>query len=192
MEVITTNRYIQVICPVCKSKDVIQIPKSVINNATQLTTISVPKGKICPHHFQLFLDKNFAIRGYQKVDFQLKHDKNDKQNKLDSKKHFVNSLDLFKSNVLHKKKPKIIPRKSDIYKDKKIVDINTEIKSKMTLTEIYDEFWEFIDEHNETFQKFILKDKRRRLILSMNDLTQKAERHLLEISPKNFSPAQIE
>jgi len=54
----------------------------------------------------------------------------------------------------------------------------------MTLTEIYDEFWEFIDENNETFQKFILKDKRRRLISSMNDLTQNAEHHLLEISPK--------
>ncbi len=184
MEVITTNRYVQVICPVCKSKAVIQIPKSVINNATQLTTVSVPKGKICPHHFQLFLDKNFVIRGYQKVDFQLNHDKNDKQNKLDSKKHFVNSLDLYKSNVLYKKKPKTIPRKPDIYEDKKIVDLKTEINSKMTLKDIYDEFWEFIDENNETFRNFILKDKRRRLILSMNDFSQKTEHSLLEISPK--------
>ena len=184
MEVITTNRYVQVICPVCKSKDVIQIPKSVINNATQLTTVSVPKGKICPHHFQLFLDKNFAIRGYQKVDFQLNHDKTDKQYKLDSKKHFVNSLDLYKSNVLHKKKPKTIPRKPDIDKDKKYVNIKAEINSKMTLKEIYDEFWEFIDENNVTFRKFILKDKRRRLILSMNDFSQKTEHSLLEITPK--------
>jgi len=184
MEVITSNRYVQVICPVCKSKDVIQIPKSVINNATQLTTVSVPKGKMCPHHFQLFLDKNFAIRGYQKVDFQLNRDKNDKQNKLDSKKHFVNSLELYKSNGLHKKKPKTIPRKPDIYKDKKFVDIKAEINSKMTLKEIYDEFWEFIDENNETFRKFILKDKRRRLILSMNDFSHKTEHALLEISPK--------
>jgi len=184
MEVITTNRYVQVICPVCKSKDVIQIPKSVINNATQLTTISIPKDKICPHHFQLFLDKNFAIRGYQKEDFQLNRDKNDKQSKLDSKNHFVNSLDLYKSNVIDKNKPKTIPRKPDIYKNKKFVDIKAEIKSKMTLKEIYDEFWEFIDENNETFRKFILKDKRRSLILSMNDFSQKTEYGLLEISPK--------
>ena len=191
MEVITINRYIQVICPVCKSKDVIQISKSVINNATQLTTISVPKGKICQHHFQLFLDKNFVIRGYQKVDFQLNH-KKDKQDKFDSKNHFVNSLELYKFNVLDKNKPKTIPRKPDKYNKKKIVDIKANNKSKMTLTEIYDEFWEFIDENNETFQKFILKDKRRRLILRMNDLSQKAEHPLLEISPKNFSAAQIE
>ena len=184
MEVITISRYVQVVCPVCKSKDVIQIPKSVINNATQLTTISVPKGKICQHHFQLFLDKNFVIRGYQKVDFQLNH-KKDKQDKFDSKNHFVNSLELYKSNVLDKPKPKAIPRKPDIYMDKKFVDIKVKIKSKMTLKEIYNEFWEFIDENNETFRKFILKDRRRRVILRMNDFSQKTENQLLEISPKN-------
>ncbi len=183
MEAKTINRYVQVICPVCKSKDVIEIPKSVINSATQLTTVSVPKGKICQHHFQLFLDKNFVIRGYQKVDFLLNH-KKDKQDKFDSKKHFVNSLDLYNSNDLDKNISKTIPRKPESYNKKKFVDIKANNKSKMTLTEIYDEFWEFIDENNETFQKFIVRDKRRRLILSMNNLTQKAEHHLLEISPK--------
>ncbi len=183
MEAITSNRYVQVICPVCKSKNVIQIPKSVINNATHLTTISVPKGKICQHHFQLFLDKNFLIRGYQKVDFQLNH-KNDKQDKFDSKNHFVNSLKLHKSNALDNNKLKTKTRKPGIYEEKKFVEIKANNKSKMTLTEIYDEFWEFIDENNETFQKFILKDKKRRLISSLNDLTQNAEHHLLEISPK--------
>ncbi|MBY9010416.1 MAG: hypothetical protein KGD74_11175 [Candidatus Lokiarchaeota archaeon] len=183
MEAITVNRYIEVICPVCKSKEVIQIPKSVINDATQLTTVSVPKGKICQHHFQLFLDKNFVVRGYQKVHFQL--DKGDNQNKFDSKNHFVNSLELYNSNDLCKNKTKTIPRKPDIYKNKKFVDIKTSSKSKMTLKEIYDEFWEFIDENNETFRKFILIDKRRRLILRMNDFTQKTEHHLIEISPKN-------
>jgi hypothetical protein len=185
MEAITTNRYIQVICPVCKSKDVIQIPKSVVNNATQLTTISVPKGKICHHHFQLFLDKNFAIRGYQKVHFQLRNDQGDKQDKFDSKNHFVNSLDLYNSNDLDKNKPKTIPRKPDIYKDKNLVNLKVRIESEMTLKEIYNEFWEFIDENNETFQKFILQDKRRRLVLRMNNFTQETEHHILEISPKN-------
>ena len=182
MEAITVSRYIEVICPVCKSKDVIQIPKSVINNAIHLTTVSVPKGKICQHHFQLFLDKNFTIRGYQKVDFQLN---NNEQHKLYSQNSFVNSLDLYHSNVLGKDKSNYISNKPDICKNKKLVDIKTSIESKMTLKEIYNEFWEFIDDNNETFQKFILKDKRRRLILGMNDLTQKTEHHLLEISPKS-------
>jgi hypothetical protein len=181
MEAITANRYVEVICPVCKLKDVIQIPKSVISNARQLTTVSVPKGKICQHHFQLFLDKNFAIRGYQKVDFQLN---NVERRKLDSKNHFVNSLELYNSNDLNENKLKTIPRKPDKYKNKKFVDIKTKIESKMTLKEIYDEFWEFIDENNEIFRKFILKDKRRRLALGMDDLTQMTEHPLLEISPK--------
>ncbi len=184
MEAITTNRYVQVICPVCKSKDVIQIPKTVVNNATQLTTVSVPKGKICQHHFQLFLDKNFVIRGYQKVDFQL-NNKKDKQDKFDSKNHFVNSLELYKSNVLlDKNKPKTVARKPDNYTKKKFVEMKASDKTKMTLSEIYNEFWEFIDENNETFRKFILRDKRRRLLLSMNGFTQNAEHNLLEISPK--------
>ena len=183
MEAITVKRYIEVICPVCKSKEVIHIPKSVIKNAKQLTTVSVPRGKICQHHFQLFLDKNFSIRGYQKVDFQLNED--NKHNKFDSNDHFVNSLDLFNSNGLNTNKPKSMPRKPDIFEDKKCIDIKTKRKSKMTLKEIYDEFWEFIDENNETFRKFILKDKRRRLILGVNHFSQKSEHRLLEVSPKN-------
>jgi hypothetical protein len=185
MEAITVNRYIEVICPVCKSKDVIPIPKSIINNATNLTTVSVQKGKICPHHFQLFLDKNFAIRGYQKVDFQIKSDQGVKPDKFDPKEHFVNSFELYNSSDLDKKKPKTIPKRPDISKNKKFVDVEPSSKSKMTLKEIYDEFWEFIDENNETFHKFILRDRRRRVALGMNDFPQKTVHHLLEITPKN-------
>lgn len=184
MEAITANRYIEVICPVCKSKDVILIPKSIINNTTNLTTVSVQKGKICSHHFQLFLDKNFVIRGYQKVDFQINRDQGVKPDKFDPKEHFVNSLELHNSNYMDKNIPKTKSRKPVINKDKKFVDIKNTSKSKMTLKEIYDEFWEFIDENNETFRKFILKDRRRRIVLEMNDFTQKTEHHLLEISPK--------
>ncbi|MFX0073522.1 MAG: hypothetical protein ACFFAO_20795, partial [Candidatus Hermodarchaeota archaeon] len=32
---------------------------------------SVPKGLICNHNFQAFIDKNFIVRGYQKIDFEL-------------------------------------------------------------------------------------------------------------------------
>ena len=31
----------------------------------------------------------------------------------------------------------------------------------MTLKEIYEEFWEFIDDENEFFHEFIIKDNRR-------------------------------
>ena len=34
-------------------------------------------------------------------------------------------------------------------------------RKEMTLEEIYDEFWEFIDDNNHEFREFIIKDPRR-------------------------------
>ncbi|MFX1313020.1 MAG: hypothetical protein ACFFHD_10445, partial [Promethearchaeota archaeon] len=65
-----TNK-IQVICPICKTADIIGIPEKHVKNNNRLITVSIQKGLICPHHFQVFLDKNFQIRGYQKVDLEL-------------------------------------------------------------------------------------------------------------------------
>ena len=43
-------------------------------------------------------------------------------------------------------------------------DLKQEIiskRKKMTSKEIYEEFWEFIDDDNENFLEFIINDKRR-------------------------------
>ncbi|MFX1443989.1 MAG: hypothetical protein ACFFHV_11285 [Promethearchaeota archaeon] len=58
-------------CPLCHTKKKLKIPLKIINQSKQLTTISVPKGLVCDHNFQAFIDKNFIVRGYQKVDFEL-------------------------------------------------------------------------------------------------------------------------
>jgi small GTP-binding protein len=60
------------ICPICRSEKELIISKSIINEAKTLTTISIQKNEICEHHFQAFVDKNFNVRGYQKVDFEIK------------------------------------------------------------------------------------------------------------------------
>jgi len=62
---------IEVICPLCKVKKRINIPENVINEAKQLTSISISKDIVCNHHFQAFVDKNFIVRGYQKVDYHI-------------------------------------------------------------------------------------------------------------------------
>ena len=62
---------IDVICPICKVKKQINIPENVINEAKQLTSISISKDIVCTHHFQVFVDKNFVVRGYQKVDYHI-------------------------------------------------------------------------------------------------------------------------
>jgi hypothetical protein len=61
------------VCPTCKSKKELKIPSKIINQAKQLTTVSIPSGAVCKHGFQSFVDKNFVVRGYQKVDFEFSH-----------------------------------------------------------------------------------------------------------------------
>ena len=61
---------IHVVCPTCKATKDLKIPSKIINQAKQLTTVSIPSGTVCEHGFQSFVDKNFTVRGYQKVDFE--------------------------------------------------------------------------------------------------------------------------
>ncbi|MGV9172006.1 MAG: hypothetical protein ACOC44_09525 [Promethearchaeia archaeon] len=62
---------ILVVCPVCQEKKQLKIPARIVSESKQLTTVSIPQGLHCDHTFQLFVDKNFKVRGYQKVDFEL-------------------------------------------------------------------------------------------------------------------------
>ncbi len=58
-------------CPKCQSSKTVQIPTKIINQSKQLTTVSIPGQLVCEHTFQAFVDKNFKVRGYQNVDFEL-------------------------------------------------------------------------------------------------------------------------
>jgi hypothetical protein len=64
---------IRVICPTCEASKALKIPTQIINQSKQLTTVSIPSGAVCKHSFQSFVDKNFKVRGYQKVDFEFTH-----------------------------------------------------------------------------------------------------------------------
>ena len=146
-----TIKKVNFICPICKSKKDVDLPESIINQSTQLTTISIAKDLVCEHHFQAFVDKDFRVRGYQKVDFEvaeqrsksLTNDDDELFNNLVVKGNFVNY------------------NASSTKDDDKNVDLSIKQK-EMTLKEIYEEFWEFIDEDNHEFREFIIKDKRRR------------------------------
>ena len=58
------------VCPECKTKKKLNIPFKIINQSTHITTVSIPTGLICEHHFQAFVDKDCNIRGYQLGDFE--------------------------------------------------------------------------------------------------------------------------
>ena len=68
----TDKKEVKVVCPICNTDFDLKIPKNIINESKQLTTISIPKETGCEHHFQMFVDKNFIVRGYQRVDYEFK------------------------------------------------------------------------------------------------------------------------
>ena len=156
------NEYskVKITCPVCKVKKELNFPKSVINEARQLTTISIPKGLLCDHHFQAFVDKNFIVRGYQKVDFEFEN-KKFVDSKADVKLFNDNDEGLFERLIFEGNYVEFNPkRKKD--RDSRPPLIATERnKGRRDLKDIYEEFWEFINDNNVDFKKFIEKDKRR-------------------------------
>ncbi|MFX0041933.1 MAG: hypothetical protein ACFE8L_03375 [Candidatus Hodarchaeota archaeon] len=158
------TKKVQVICPICKSRDIVGIPEIKRNLNSQLTTISIHKGLICPHHFQVFMDRDFQIRGYQKVDLELeqRNIKNLRNGVAAFNPAEEEDKELFENIILEGNSLKYCPLNYDdrVIKTSQKAEIGPR-KKEMTLKEIYEEFWEFIDEDNEEFQKFIIIDKRR-------------------------------
>ncbi len=152
---------VQFICPVCKTKKTLDIPKSVIEEAKQLTTMSIARGLVCNHQFQAYVDKNYQVRGYQKVDFEFENTVHQEE-VLDSNNTKQDDSELIENLILEGNYVEYNPLKTKIkignnIKNKEI----TSQKKKMTLKEIYDEFWELIDDNNEEFKVFLRNDLRR-------------------------------
>jgi hypothetical protein len=83
----------------------------------------------------------------------LKNSKSEVFKDLEKKEHdFYENLILEGNFVEYQLKETNIPMESKKSKPK---------SKKMTLEEIYKEFWEYIDEDNQEFKEFIQKDTRR-------------------------------
>ena len=99
-----TYQDILLICPTCKAKKDLKIPTKIINQAKQLTTVSIPSGTVCDHSFQSFVDKNFKVRGYQTVDFEFSNlefyeSVSDEENEQDFSSTSLSSLPLFQDII---------------------------------------------------------------------------------------------
>lgn len=57
-----------IVCPICRSKKIINIPMRIIDQSKQLTSLLIPTGRVCDHAFVPFIDKHLKVRGYQKLD----------------------------------------------------------------------------------------------------------------------------
>ena len=153
---------IQFICPVCKAEKALQFPKSVITQAKGLSTLSIASGLVCEHQFQAFVDKNCAVRGYQRVDFEFEKIKTEEK-ALKNRKNKTNDDELFENLILEGNYLEYNPNQKQENKDKKEQKLLPKSSdTNLTLQEIYNEFWEFIDKDNEQFQEFIKYDVRRK------------------------------
>ena len=158
----------QFICPVCKSEENLQFPKSTVNKANDLAFMSIARGLVCGHQFQAFVDKNFMVRGYQRVDFEFEKIK--AEQKQESKSLLKNDKELFENLTLEGNYLEYIPNRKQINKKSHKQEIKIKPEKKINpLQEVYDEFWEFIDENNKTFQDFIRNDERRKDGRSINN-----------------------
>ena len=155
----------------CKAKKALGVPKSVIEKAKQITTMSIAKGLVCQHQFQAFVDKYFKVRGYQRVDFEFEILNNDERKKISSEfketeEGLLENLILEGNFVEYKPKKRINYNKkqkgNELMNSQKQAIQKNKLqlikKKKMSLKEIYEEFKDFIDEDNEKFATFIEND----------------------------------
>ena len=120
----TNTTHIQFICPVCKSEKSLQFPKSIVDKAKGLTTMSIARGLVCDHQFQAFVDKNFMVRGYQRVDFEF--EKTKKEQEQHPTNYIKDEKELFENLILEGNYLEYIPN----YKKENIEFQEQEIKIK--------------------------------------------------------------
>ena len=145
-------------------KKFLEIPESFTNKDSHLTTISPPEVFACDHHFQMFLDMNFKIIGCQKVDFEPKLWDNGKEKeeiRVDSPR-MKDDKELFENLLIDANFVEFRPVKLKLLPNNNSKSHDCCLKNGfMTLKEVYEEFWEFIDSFNFEFKDFIMNDKRR-------------------------------
>lgn len=49
-----------IVCPICRSKKIINIPMRIIDQSKQLTSLFIPTGRVCDHAFVPFIDKHLS------------------------------------------------------------------------------------------------------------------------------------
>jgi hypothetical protein len=64
-------RKILVVCPLCEKRGEIQVPEEVLIEKKGSSVILVRSGITCTHSYQVFVDKNCTVRGYQRTDYEV-------------------------------------------------------------------------------------------------------------------------
>jgi len=62
---------VAVVCPLCQRSGAIQVPDTVFHEDKGLSSLLIRSGVTCTHSFQVFIDKNYKVRGYQMMDYEI-------------------------------------------------------------------------------------------------------------------------
>ena len=69
------QRIITIQCPICRKSTQYEVPSKFLEAIKDIprgmVSISIRKGLMCSHQFFMFIDKNFDVRGYEKIDLDL-------------------------------------------------------------------------------------------------------------------------
>ncbi len=63
------HKKVRIICPFCGDQKVLELPSDCVNKSSPLTSILIQSDTICYHNFVAYLDRDFKIRGTQKIDY---------------------------------------------------------------------------------------------------------------------------
>ncbi len=64
------------VCPLCSAVRQVELPVEFnLKTQSNLLTVQIPVGTVCNHTFLAFIDRNFAVRGYQRIDYNMEEHK---------------------------------------------------------------------------------------------------------------------
>ncbi|MCP4763335.1 MAG: hypothetical protein GY870_16290, partial [archaeon] len=87
-----------IVCPVCQVSGYIYLPKENFNKSKKgVSSILLSNTGICPHSYQIFVDKNGAVRGYETPDFELKFVATEKKPEEEEKLGTIGSLQIIRA-----------------------------------------------------------------------------------------------
>ncbi len=69
VKAILRYKKVRVSCPICNAQKLLEFPLNCVNTSNPLTLVLILNDKICVHSFIVYLDRDFKVRGTQKIDF---------------------------------------------------------------------------------------------------------------------------
>ena len=127
----------------------------IIDIEATLTLTAIEKSMISTvytNYIDCFIDKNIIIYNAKQDDKQLFKNLVLKANYIE---YYPDNVENIARNIENKNR-----RQKNKNAPPKVKKLTIE-KKEMTLEEIYEQFWEFIDDDNREFREFIIKDQRR-------------------------------